>query len=44
MTILDWAINYYDRGWCVIPMNGKKAACKWKQYQTQRPDLGQVQE
>ncbi len=44
MTTLDWAINYYDRGWCVIPMNGKKAACKWKQYQTQRPDLGQVQQ
>ena len=25
-------------------MNGKKAACKWKKYQTQRPDLSQAQQ
>ena len=38
MTLLEWARCYYDRGWCVIAMNGKRAACKWRKYQTQRPD------
>lgn len=44
MTILGWAEHYYDRGWCTVPMKGKKAACKWRQYQNQRPDLVRVQQ
>ena len=44
MTLLEQAQRYYNRGWCVIPMNGKKAGCKWMQYQTERPDLGQVRQ
>ena len=44
MTVLDCARDYHDRGLCVIPMNGKKAVCKWKQYQTKRPGLGQVEQ
>ena len=35
-TLLEWALFYYDLGWCVIPIKAgtKKAAVNWKKYQT----------
>jgi len=38
-TVLDCALHYHWRGFCVIPVErGKKsAAVKWRRYQSQRP-------
>jgi hypothetical protein len=39
VSLLQDALAYHRRGWCVIPVNGKKPArgVKWKPYATQRP-------
>ncbi len=36
------ALEYYDRGWCVLPMKAKRPACRWREYQRTRPDVGTV--
>ena len=40
ITLLNRALQYYQRGWSIIPIpQGKKEArIRWKRYQTQRPD------
>lgn len=40
MSMIDDIMAYHGRGWCIIPFKPgtKEAACKWKQYQTKRPD------
>jgi len=45
ITLLNGALQYYHRGWCVIPIpQGEKAArIRWKRYQTERPTSEQVQ-
>ena len=30
---LAWALHYAHRGWSIIPTKGKKAACKWTEFQ-----------
>jgi hypothetical protein len=35
--LLEAALTYHRRGWCIIPVRGKKAACRWKAYQKKRP-------
>ena len=45
MTTLDDALDYYQRGWCIIPIRPgtKKPACRsWKGYQTERPDVATI--
>ncbi len=45
MTILEHALDYYRRGWSIIPIRAgtKKPACRsWKPYQTERPDEATV--
>lgn len=41
-TKKDWALYYYDQGWCIIPARGKIPAVKWQEYQTKRPTREQV--
>ena len=41
-TNKDWALYYYDQGWCIIPARGKIPALKWQEYQTKRPSREQV--
>ena len=44
-TILELALEYHRRGWCIIPIRaGTKlpAIRSWKQYQTKRPDEEQL--
>src|SRR5260221_14563700 len=36
--LLAAAIAYACRGWSIIPTRGKKAAGKWKQFQSAAPD------
>ena len=42
--ILDWALEYYQLGWSIIPIiaGTKKAAVKWEKYQTERPSQDQL--
>jgi len=45
--ILQAALDYHGRGWSLIPMRmgaGKKPACKWGPYQTNRADESQLSE
>lgn len=42
-TNKDWALYYFDQGWCIIPARGKIPAVKWEQYQTKRPTKEQVE-
>jgi hypothetical protein len=44
ITVLKWALRYHTLGWCIIPIpHGQKVArVRWKQYQTKRPDEGQL--
>jgi hypothetical protein len=44
-TILDYALEYHARGWCIIPVKrgAKLAAVKWKRYQSQSPSESQLQ-
>ncbi len=37
-SLLEHALAYRDRGFCVIPTARKKAVCSWKGYQTASPD------
>jgi hypothetical protein len=37
VSLLDTAIQYHARGWCVIPANGKMPRFAWKHYQRERP-------
>lgn len=43
-TILEWALEYHKRGWCVIPIRTgtKKPAVSWKKYQTELPSENQI--
>ena len=41
-TKKDWALYYYDQGWCIIPARGKIPAVKWQEYQIKRPTREQV--
>ena len=43
-TILDDALAYHKRGWCIIPIPyGRKAArIRWSKYQDSRPDENQL--
>lgn len=41
-TKKDWALYYYDQGWCIIPARGKIPAIKWQEYQTKRPTREQT--
>ncbi len=44
-TLLERALDYHRRRWCIIPIGkNKKAAVRWKQYQTTRPDEKQLRE
>jgi len=36
------AEEYIQRGWSVIPLDGKKAAIKWKEYQNRRTTIGEA--
>lgn len=43
--LFHFAAEYVDRGWCVIPLHGKRPALpSWKEYQEHRPTLRQVRE
>jgi len=35
--LLNAALAYHRRGWCVIPVMGKEPTVKWARYQRQRP-------
>ncbi len=37
-SFLEAALAYAARGWSIIPIRDKKAAGRWKQFQTLRPD------
>ena len=44
-TVLDYALEYYSRGWSIIPIRTgtkKPAIRSWKQYQKIRPDEKQL--
>ncbi len=43
-NLLDAALAYHRRGWCVIPTKGKKPACQWKQFQNDRPSQDELRE
>lgn len=36
--LADFAQEYFDFGWSIIPLIGKKPAVAWKKYQQSRPD------
>jgi len=42
--LLKIALQYHERGWCIIPiLQGEKAAqIRWLKYQTKRPNVQQV--
>lgn len=42
--LLQAAIEYRGMGWSVIPVRGKKAACKWKPFQSRRPSLREIED
>src|SRR4030042_3016959 len=44
-TTLKIATDYYERGFCVIPVHyrDKKSEINWRQYQNQRPNREQIQ-
>lgn len=46
LNLLDAALQYHARGWCVIPMveSGKQPAVRWKPYQTSRPSVATLRD
>lgn len=45
-TIFDWALEYHNKGLCIIPIRDgtKKPAVKWQQYQKDRPTEAKLAE
>jgi len=43
-SLLDWALWYYDQGFCVIPAypKEKRPIVEWKAYQKERPSREQI--
>ena len=44
MKTLEQAKAYAERGWSVIPLHGKRPAIEWKEFQTRRAEIGELQE
>jgi len=43
--LLEAALNYARRGWCVLPALGKTPALRtWRQYQQKPPDVDQIRQ
>jgi hypothetical protein len=42
--LLDAALSYHRRGWTVIPTAAKKARFDWKQFQSERPSEGLLED
>lgn len=43
--LLHFAFEYFDRGWSVIPLDGKRPALKrWKEFQSRRPTLAELRD
>jgi hypothetical protein len=40
--MLQFALEYLDRGWAVIPVSGKTPAVPWRAYQQRTPTLSEV--
>ena len=45
-TNLEWALEYLDRGWSIIPIkpDAKRPAIKWLEYQDRQPTEEEVEE
>jgi len=45
-SLLDWAKEYHEKGYTVIPIEegGKKPKVKWQRYQEERPTLDELEE
>ena len=41
---LQFALDYWDRGWPVIPVRGKRPVVTWRAYQKKRPELEKIKE
>jgi hypothetical protein len=43
-TVLNYALEYHERGWCVIPIKpgSKEPAVRWKRYQAERSSERQL--
>jgi hypothetical protein len=46
MSLLDYALRYYRKGWTPIPVivRDKRPAVRWQEYQNKRPSLEQIHE
>ena len=44
-TVLEWALEYYKRGWSIIPIGADKKPPRrftWKKYQSQSPSEDEI--
>jgi P4 family phage/plasmid primase-like protien len=44
MRPVEAALTYSERGWSVIPCNGKRALVPWNEYQTERAETKRLEE